>query len=88
MTDKGAELLIHVGMDTVSLDGKGFRPLKKAGDHVKKGEKLLEFDLNVIKEAGLSADTPILVTNMDEYADVIMLKEGDITHGDDLVQTM
>lgn len=88
MTDKGAELLIHVGMDTVSLDGKGFRPLKKAGDHVKKGEKLLEFDLNVIKEAGLSADTPILVTNMDEYADVIMLKEGDVTHGDDLVQTM
>lgn len=88
MTDKGAELLIHVGMDTVSLNGKGFRPLKKAGDHVKKGEKLLEFDLNVIKEAGLSADTPILVTNMDEYTDVIMLKEGDVTHGDDLVQTM
>ncbi len=88
MTDKGAELLIHVGMDTVSLNGKGFKPLKKAGDHVKKGEKLLEFDLNVIKEAGLSADTPILVTNTDEFADVIQLAEGEVTHGADLVQTM
>lgn len=88
MTDKGAELLIHVGMDTVSLNGKGFKPLKKVGDHVKKGEKLLEFDLNVIKEAGLSADTPLLVTNMDEFADVIRLTEGEVTHGADLVQTM
>ena len=88
MTDKGAELLIHVGMDTVSLNGKGFKPLKKAGDHVKKGEKLLEFDLNVIKEAGLSADTPILVTNTDDFADVIQLAQGEVAHGADLVQTM
>nr|MCR5811518.1 glucose PTS transporter subunit IIA [Lachnospiraceae bacterium] len=88
MTDKGAELLIHVGMDTVSLNGKGFKPLKKVGDHVRKGDKLLEFDLNVIKEAGLSADTPILVTNMDEFTDVIRLTEGEVTHGADLVQTM
>ncbi len=87
-TDKGAELLIHVGMDTVSLDGKGFKPLKKVGDHVKKGEKLLEFDIDVIKEAGLPVETPVLVTNSDDYADVIALSQGDVTQGTDLVQLM
>ena len=87
-TDKGTEILIHVGMDTVSLNGKGFEPQRKAGDHVKQGELLLKVDLDVIKEAGLSADTPILVTNTDNFADVVQKAEGDVTHGDALIETI
>ena len=88
MTDKGTEILIHVGMDTVSLNGKGFEPQKKAGDHVRQGELLLKVDLGVIREAGLSADTPILVTNTDAFADVVQRADGPVSHGDALIETI
>lgn len=65
-TDTGIELLMHVGMDTVQLDGKGFHPLAAVGDKVKKGQKLLKFDIQLIKEAGYSLVTPVLVTNAEE----------------------
>jgi PTS system beta-glucosides-specific IIC component len=83
--DNGAEILIHVGMDTVELNGKGFTPKKKQGDHVKKGELLLEFDMNVIKEAGYSTVTPVIVTNSDDFADIIPANPGSITHGQDAI---
>ena len=60
---QGAEVLIHVGMDTVSLNGKGFTPHIKQGDVVKAGDLLLEVDLNYIQSQGLSIITPVLVTN-------------------------
>lgn len=69
-TDNGAELLMHVGMDTVQLNGKGFKPLAAEGNRVKRGQKLLEFDMNLIKEAGYSLVTPVLVTNVDEIGEV------------------
>lgn len=69
-TDSGLELLIHVGMDTVQLEGKGFTPLVQTGDTVKKGQKLLEFDIELIKTAGYSLVTPVLVTNSDDFAEV------------------
>lgn len=62
-TADGVEILIHVGMDTVSLNGKGFDKKVNQGDKVKKGDLLLEFDLQVIEEAGLSAVTPVIITN-------------------------
>lgn len=62
-TADGVEILIHVGMDTVSLNGKGFDKKVSQGDTVKKGDLILEFDLQVIKEAGLSAVTPVIITN-------------------------
>lgn len=75
-TEGGAELLMHVGMDTVQLNGKGFKPLAAVGDQVKKGQKLLEFDMNLIKEAGYSLLTPVLVTNADEAGEVIPIDGG------------
>ena len=71
LTDSGAEVLIHVGMDTVQLNGKGFQPLVKTGDTVKKGQVLLKFDRNLIQEAGYSLVTPVIITNTDDYAAVL-----------------
>lgn len=70
-TDTGVELLIHVGIDTVNLKGKYFNPKKSAGDRVKKGEKLLEFDMDQIKTAGYDLTTPLVVTNSSEFMDIV-----------------
>lgn len=67
----GIELLIHIGMDTVNLEGKYFIPKVKQEDTIKKGQLLLEFDKKAIQEAGYSIDTPIVVTNTKEYLDVV-----------------
>lgn len=84
--DDGAELLIHVGMDTVQLNGKGFRPFAAEGDRVKKGQKLLEFDRKLIQEAGYSLVTPVLVTNAEEVGAVVPVDGGKrIQAGDELI---
>ena len=86
-TDHGVELLMHVGMDTVQLEGKGFRPLAADGDRVKKGQKLLEFDIAQIKEAGYSLVTPVLVTNMEEVGEITPVDGAEkIQAGDRLIQ--
>ncbi len=81
-TENGVELLMHVGMDTVQLDGKGFTPLVKEGDVVKQGQKLLEFDRKLIQEAGYSLVTPVIITNSDDFAEVIPSNEKDTQAGD------
>jgi PTS system beta-glucosides-specific IIC component len=81
----GVELLIHVGMDTVELNGKGFTPKKQQGDKVKKGELLLEVDLEAIKAAGKPTVTPIIVTNSDDYENVIPAEPGDVKQGQDII---
>lgn len=63
----GLELLMHIGMDTVSLEGKGFTAHVKQGDKVKAGDKLISFDIDVIKAAGLVAETPVIVTNQTDF---------------------
>lgn len=84
--DNGAELLIHVGMDTVQLNGKGFRPFAAEGDKVKKGQKLLEFDCKLIKEAGYSLVTPILITNAEDMGMVVPVENGkQVQAGDELI---
>jgi PTS system beta-glucosides-specific IIC component len=84
-SDNGIEILIHVGMDTVELDGKGFTPKKAQGDKVKKGELLLEFDMKVIKDAGFPVTTPVVITNSDDYADVVPAGSGEVKHGQDVI---
>lgn len=78
----GAELLMHVGMDTVQLEGKGFKPLVAAGDSVKKGQKLLEFDISLIQNAGYSLVTPVLITNSDEFTDVFSAEADQVKAGE------
>ena len=71
ISDAGVELLIHIGINTVQLNGEGFTAHIKQGDQIKQGQLLVEFDMNKIKEAGYSLETPVLVTN---YADLKEVK--------------
>ncbi len=87
-TENGAEILIHIGMDTVSLAGKGFKNFVNVGDKVTPGQKLLEFDVNAIRAAGLPVITPIIVTNTDVYTDVLRTQEGRVNTGDYLLTTV
>lgn len=87
-TENGAEILIHIGMDTVSLAGKGFKNFVEVGDKVTPGQKLLEFDVNAIRAAGLPVITPIIVTNSDVYTDVLRTQEGRVNTGDYLFTTV
>lgn len=66
-TDSGVELLIHVGIDTVELEGKYFNIPVQLGDHVKAGDVLIEVDLDGVKNAGYDIVTPMVVTNMEHY---------------------
>lgn len=84
-TDDGVEILIHVGMDTVSLNGKGFEKKVSQGDHVKKGDLLLEFDLHTIEEAGLSAVTPVIVTNPGGHSEIDHTQADTVRPGDDFL---
>lgn len=70
-TDQGVELLIHIGMDTVNLRGENFAPKIKQGERVTKGQLLLEFDIEALKDAGYSVVTPIVVSNAKQYLEVI-----------------
>ena len=70
-SDAGVELLIHIGINTVQLNGEGFTAHIKQGDQIKQGQLLVEFDMNKIKEAGYTLETPVLVTN---YADLKEVK--------------
>jgi PTS system beta-glucosides-specific IIC component len=84
----GAEILIHVGMDTVEMKGEGFTPKVNQGDTVKKGDLLLEFDIEKIKAAGHPVTTPIVITNSDDFADVLPTDVATVAIGDKLIQLL
>lgn len=84
-SENGAELLIHIGMDTVTLEGKCFDIKVKQGQAVKAGEILIEADLEGIRSAGLDTTTPIVVTNVDDYVDITVENVGNIKAGDRLL---
>ena len=86
VSEEGVELLMHIGMDTVSLDGKGFEAHVTQGDKVVVGQQLISFDMEVIKEAGLVAETPVIITNQDDFqADVEGDLPRDVKRGDVLM---
>lgn len=86
VSEEGVEMLMHIGMDTVSLDGKGFEAHVEQGDKVVVGQQLISFDMDVIKEAGLVTETPVIITNQDDFqADVEGNLPRDINRGDDLM---
>ena len=69
-SEKGAEILIHVGIDTVALKGKHFKAYVKEGSMVKRGELLMEFDIPAIEAAGYDMISPVIICNSDDYAEV------------------
>lgn len=85
---KGCSVLIHIGMDTVRLDGEGFKAFVKQGDTVKKGDKLLEVDINTVKAKGYSLETPVLVTDADQYADVVEMAGQTVKAGEPLLTVL
>lgn len=85
-TQSGAEILIHIGIDTVKLDGQHFEAHVEAGQKVKKGDRLVSFDIEAIKQAGFEVTTPIIITNSDDYIDVqCIFKQDDVQQGDALL---
>ena len=84
-TDNGTEILIHIGLDTVELNGEGFEKLVATGDQVAAGQKLITFDMDLIQERGFSTQTPIVITNTAELEDVLFTGETTVTPGDYLL---
>ena len=85
-TESGMELLIHIGINTVELNGKYFTSHVKNGDHVKKGQLLVSFDMEKVKAAGYDVTTPLIVTNSDDYKDVKILSEDSVTPSDKVLE--
>ena len=78
-TAAGTELLIHIGLETVTLKGEPFHVHVAAGDQVKQGDLLMEADLDQIREAGLNIISPVVVCNTDDYSQISLLKEGGVS---------
>ncbi len=85
-SDSGIEVLIHVGLNTVALEGKYFTALVKEGDAVHRGQTLLTFDQKAIAEAGYDITTPVIVTNADDYAAVDVLRQGKVNFGEEVLR--
>lgn len=85
-TDNGVELLVHIGLNTVELGGKYYTTHVQEGEQVKKGQLLVSFDMDKIKEAGYDLTTPLVVTNSDDFRDVKFLHEGTVTPEDKVLE--
>lgn len=87
-TEFGAELIIHIGLDTVQLNGEHYTAHVSAGDKVKKGQLLIEFDLEKIKEAGYDVVTPVIVCNTPDFPSINCLNGMDVTAGETVIITL
>ena len=88
MSKNGVELLIHIGMDTVKLNGRGFDVKVKAGDQVKAGDLLAEFDMNLIKSEGYPVTTAVVITNTDDCEAIGEVKTGAVTKDTDVLTVL
>ena len=80
-TKNGAEILMHIGMDTVNLQGKGFDTLVEKDQKVKAGDPLIKFDIDLIKKAGYPVTTPMVVTNSQDFDDIKQIVKGEVKVG-------
>ncbi|AGB41402.1 PTS system, glucose subfamily, IIA component [Halobacteroides halobius DSM 5150] len=87
-TSEGVELLMHIGINTVELNGEGFEKLIDEGTKVKPGDELIKFDIDYISENATAIVTPILITNMDEVESVEAVDTKEITAGQEEVLTI
>lgn len=85
-SDKGAEVLIHVGLDTVMLKGEHYTAHVENGAVVKKGDLLLEFDMAAIAEAGYDTITPVVICNTDDYKDIVRMTGNQVEPGDPVME--
>lgn len=89
VSDNGLEVLIHIGLDTVQLDGKYFESFVEQGAKVKRGDKLVTFDIDAIEAAGYSVETPVIVTNTADYLDIIEAdQKADVCNDDELLTVL
>ncbi len=86
-TKSGAEILIHIGLETVSMDGEGFEAFVSQGDKVSVGDKLITFDVDLVQEKAKSTVTPIIITNSDEHS-VELASATDLTAGTSSLMTV
>lgn len=86
-SDGGVELLIHVGLETVRLEGRHFTCHAKEGQRIRKGDLLLEFDLKAIRTEGYDTVTPVIITNSDDYAEIIPAQEKTVKAQDTIIET-
>ncbi len=87
-TDEGAEILIHIGLDTVQLNGEGFEAAVSCGDRVKKGQLMIKFDKEWIEGKGYCLETPVIITNSDDFLDVVDMAQEKLEPGDSLLQVL
>ncbi len=83
--DNGAEILIHVGLETVKLDGKYFTVHAKSGDHVAKGQLLIEFDRDAIAQEGYDTITPMVICNSDKYSEINVYVNKEVNAGEKVI---
>lgn len=87
-TDSGVEILIHIGIDTVKLDGQHFQAHVQTGSQVKKGDLLVSFDIEAIKQAGFEVTTPIIITNSDDYQKIQTIHQSETIEKGDVLLTL
>lgn len=87
-SEEGVEILIHIGLDTVKLEGKYFTAHVKNGDHVNVGDPLVDVDLEKVKEAGYDIVTPVIISNSFDYGDILAVSGQEITAGDSLIKVV
>lgn len=87
-SDKGVELLIHIGIDTVKLEGKFFDSFVKVGDEVQIGDVLVKFDKESIEKEGYDLTTMFVVSNTADYKDILPTKTGKVKAGEEILRTV
>lgn len=85
-SNDGIEILVHVGIDTVQMDGKGFNYSVEKGQKVSVGELLLTFDIDLIKSSGYNTITPVIITNSSEMGDILTISNGNVHVGDSIIK--